>query len=80
MIKQDPDFRARLRQAGEAAATLPPPGAAAQALSRELAARIAGAIADAGGWLPFWRYMEMALYTPGLGYYSAGSRKLGAAR
>ncbi|HHH89278.1 MAG TPA: SAM-dependent methyltransferase [Aliiroseovarius sp.] len=79
MIKQDPDFRARLRQAGEAAATLPPPGAAAQALSRELAARIAGAIADAGGWLPFWRYMEMALYTPGLGYYSAGSRKLGAA-
>ncbi len=31
-----------------------------------------------GGWLSFERYMELALYAPGLGYYSAGSHKLGA--
>jgi len=28
--------------------------------------------------MSFERFMEMALYEPGLGYYSAGSRKLGA--
>ena len=32
----------------------------------------------AGGWLPFERYMELALYAPGLGYYCAGAHKLGA--
>jgi SAM-dependent MidA family methyltransferase len=42
-----------------------------------LSARIRAAIADAGGWIDFARYMEMALYEPGLGYYSAGARKLG---
>jgi len=36
-------------------------------------------IRDAGGWLPFSQFMELALYAPGLGYYSAGSVKLGAA-
>ncbi|MGC4029532.1 MAG: SAM-dependent methyltransferase [Steroidobacteraceae bacterium] len=40
---------------------------------------IAGRIAAAGGWLPFDEYMQCALYEPGLGYYSAGARKLGAA-
>jgi SAM-dependent MidA family methyltransferase len=30
-----------------------------------------------GGWLSFERYMELALYAPGLGYYSAGSLKIG---
>lgn len=35
-------------------------------------------IAAAGGWLSFARFMELALYAPGLGYYSAGSAKLGA--
>lgn len=34
-------------------------------------------IAAAGGWLSFERFMEMALYAPGLGYYSAGAHKLG---
>ena len=32
----------------------------------------------AGGWLPFDQFVELALYTPGLGYYSAGSAKIGA--
>jgi SAM-dependent MidA family methyltransferase len=35
-------------------------------------------IAAAGGWMPFDEYMRIALYEPGLGYYSAGSHKLGA--
>ncbi len=38
---------------------------------------IVAAIADAGGWLSFERYMDLVLYAPGLGYYSAGARKLG---
>ena len=33
----------------------------------------------AGGYLDFERFMDLALYAPGLGYYSAGSAKLGAA-
>lgn len=39
---------------------------------------LAGHIAAAGGWLSFERYMDLALYAPGLGYYSAGAHKLGA--
>jgi SAM-dependent MidA family methyltransferase len=35
-------------------------------------------IAASGGWLSFERFMDLALYAPGLGYYSAGARKLGA--
>lgn len=47
--------------------------------SARLAERVRAEIARAGGWISFARYMEMALYEPGLGYYSAGARKLGAA-
>jgi SAM-dependent MidA family methyltransferase len=36
------------------------------------------AIAASDGWLSFERFMELALYAPGLGYYSAGSAKIGA--
>ncbi len=57
---------------------LPPPSADAAAHSRGLAEYIAGAILDAGGWIPFARYLELALYAPGLGYYAAGARKFGA--
>ena len=45
--------------------------------SELLKAKIASQIASHGGWLPFSRYMEMALYEPGMGYYSAGAHKLG---
>jgi len=51
--------------------------AAPHAPSAELAAHIAGAIQAAGGWLPFDRFMQLALYAPGLGYYAHGSRKFG---
>lgn len=43
-----------------------------------LAQRIHAEIAAAGGWLPFDRFMAMALYEPGLGYYAGGRRKFGA--
>jgi len=58
---------------------LPPPPPAAQALSAALSDAIRAEIATSGGWLSFERFMERALYAPGLGYYSAGSTKLGAA-
>ena len=50
---------------------------AALAISARLSARIAVEIDDAGGWIPFSRFMELALYEPGLGYYSAGALKIG---
>ena len=57
---------------------LPPPPPEAAAHSRELAERIANTIVDEGDWIPFSRFMELALYAPGLGYYAAGARKFGA--
>jgi SAM-dependent MidA family methyltransferase len=45
--------------------------------SEAVAALIRAELAAAGGWLSFERFMELALYAPGLGYYSAGSWKLG---
>jgi len=36
------------------------------------------AIGEAGGWLPFDRFMAMALYEPGLGYYANATPKFGA--
>jgi SAM-dependent MidA family methyltransferase len=57
-------------------ASLPVPSAEARALSDTLAARIDAAMAQAGGFLTFEAFMDLALYAPGLGYYSAGSRKL----
>jgi SAM-dependent MidA family methyltransferase len=57
----------------------PAPDAAALAHSEQLLSLIRGQIAASGGVIPFSRYMELALYAPGLGYYSAGSRKFGAA-
>ncbi|MBU3620057.1 class I SAM-dependent methyltransferase [Polynucleobacter sp. CS-Odin-A6] len=43
-----------------------------------LTRKILAEIASEAGWMPFSRYMEMALYEPGMGYYSAGAHKLGA--
>ena len=58
---------------------LPTPSAEALAHSEKLVARIREEISSSGGWIPFARYMELALYAPGLGYYTAGARKLGGA-
>jgi SAM-dependent MidA family methyltransferase len=58
-------------------AHLPSPPAEALALSAELQKQIRSSIEASGGWISFARFMELALYAPGLGYYSAGSTKLG---
>ena len=58
---------------------LPAPDADARAHSSRVVARIRDEIAHAGGWIPFARYMELALYAPGLGYYVAGARRFGPA-
>jgi SAM-dependent MidA family methyltransferase len=55
---------------------LPEPPGELKRISDELCGRIRSEIAD-GGPVPFSRFMEMALYEPGLGYYSAGLHKLG---
>ena len=46
--------------------------------SQLLSTKISAEISAKGGWIPFSRFMQMALYEPGMGYYSAGARKLGA--
>ncbi|MDR2852804.1 MAG: SAM-dependent methyltransferase [Burkholderiaceae bacterium] len=46
--------------------------------SAALVRSIARAIEAAGGWLPFDRFMALALYAPGLGYYANAGRKFGA--
>jgi SAM-dependent MidA family methyltransferase len=60
-------------------AHLPTPSQEALAVSAALTERIRNEIGRAGGWISFARYMELALYSPGVGYYSAGSTKLGRA-
>ncbi len=46
-------------------------------LTTDLRSHIAMAIDAAGGWLGFDRFMALALYTPGLGYYASDSLKFG---
>ena len=58
--------------------SLPEPDADALAHSERLRHGIQGQIHAAGGALPFSRFMELSLYAPGLGYYSAGATKFGA--
>lgn len=59
--------------------SLPEPSPEALAHSNRLAEHICAEIAAHGGWISFARYMELALYAPGLGYYASGAAKLGAA-
>ncbi len=58
---------------------LPASTSDALAHSQRVTAHLRLLIDDAGGWIPFSRYMETALYAPGLGYYAAGAMKFGAA-
>jgi SAM-dependent MidA family methyltransferase len=58
---------------------LPTPNSDALAHSQRLQQAIVQEIAKAGGAISFSRCMEQLLYAPGLGYYSAGSRKFGTA-
>lgn len=47
-------------------------------VSTRLARHIARDIAEAGGWIGFERFMSLALYAPGLGYYARDDRQFGA--
>jgi len=58
---------------------LPKPSPDAQAYSDALKQSIGDEIETAGGWIGFERFMELALYAPGMGYYSGGAHKFGAA-
>jgi len=56
-----------------------PPLAPQQAAhSARVAEQLRVLIAQGGGWLPFSRFMDAALYAPGLGYYMAGQARFGA--
>lgn len=61
------------------ALALPEPGDEAKKVSERLLQVLLGELERAGGRLSFARFMELALFAPGLGYYSAGSRKFGEA-
>lgn len=56
---------------------LPPLDEDASAHAEKVRQHIIDEIKRQDGFIGFDRYMELALYTPGLGYYSAGSSKLG---
>lgn len=55
----------------------PPPHSDAAIHSQQLTYLIRQSIDEAGGAIPFADFMQHALYAPGLGYYSAGTRKFG---
>lgn len=57
--------------------SLPVPDDIAQQHSEQLLALIKHKISEAGGKISFAEYMQLCLYAPGLGYYSAGSHKIG---
>ena len=59
--------------------TLPIPSPEAARHSAQLSEYIRRDIVERGGWISFARHMELALYAPGLGYYTAGAHKFGEA-
>ncbi|UCC13600.1 MAG: SAM-dependent methyltransferase [Gammaproteobacteria bacterium] len=58
---------------------LPRPSAEALAHSDQMRTRILEAIEARGGTIRFQEFMDLVLYAPGLGYYSAGAAKFGPA-
>jgi len=58
---------------------LPVPGPEEEAHSQALIEVLGDAMAVNGGGISFAEYMDLVLYAPGRGYYSAGKRKFGAA-
>lgn len=64
---------------GASLTTLPQPSATEHEHSERLRVAITERIRSNGGFLGFADFMRMALYAPGLGYYSAGSAKIGPA-
>jgi len=60
-----------------ARSTLPPLERGETEHTASVAALIRRRIGEAGGWIDFEAFMDLALYAPGLGYYRAGGAKLG---
>jgi len=60
-------------------APLPPLTPEQNAHSTKLVERVRDEIDANSGWISFERFMELALYEPGMGYYSAGALKFGEA-
>jgi SAM-dependent MidA family methyltransferase len=58
---------------------MPEPDEAQRQHQAAVEAALATRLAAAGGWLRFDEYFAQLMYAPGLGYYSAGATKLGAA-
>ena len=58
---------------------LPDADSASLQHSARVAAYIKDVIRTEGGWIPFSKYMDVAMFAPGLGYYRAGAAKIGAA-
>ena len=61
----------------ESMSEFPAPSPQALEVSTELSRLIRKEIEQVGGAIPFSRYMELCLYAPGMGYYSAGHQKFG---
>lgn len=72
-----PQKTATENQSKQASDTFPEPTTEALAHSRQLKQRIEDEITARGGKITFSEYMNLALYAPGLGYYSAGLKKFG---
>lgn len=56
---------------------LPIPSAESQNYSQQLSDFVQQTIVQSGGWISFADFMQLALYTPDLGYYTGGSQKFG---
>jgi SAM-dependent MidA family methyltransferase len=80
MLRADSSAESAAQRGGEPVlnSVLPKPGLEERAHSDALVALIRNEIAVQGA-MPFSRFMERCLYAPGLGYYSAGRTKFGAA-
>lgn len=77
MSTDSPSPRPGAHERQREAQSLPAPDADALAHSARLTEAIKAHVAESGGAIPFSRFMELALYAPGLGYYSAGAAKFG---
>ena len=70
-------YSEQLYQSAHDSKELPVPAPFAQQHSEDLIMLIKNEIDKNDGAISFTRYMELALYAPALGYYAAGSVKLG---
>lgn len=77
MTQDSTPFSQRLKATAAQLQDIPEPDPEARQYSEQLQSLICQEIQNQGGKIPFHRFMELALYAPGLGYYSAGSHKLG---